>query len=94
MKIKFEVEKIFKGKTYYPGVEYEMSLDEANAIVNQTKYAHIVVDNPVIVSKDEELTEEEIKNLKDDEVIEVETPKVIYEEVEKPKKKKKEIKKD
>lgn len=93
MKIKFEVEKTYKNKTYYPGIEYEMSEEMAKDILSKTKFAHIVADGPVIVSKDEELTEE-IKNLKDDEVIEVETSKVIFEEVEKPKKKKKEIKKD
>lgn len=94
MKIKFEVEKTYKNKTYYPGIEYEMSEEMAKDILSKTKFAHIVADGPVIVSKDEELTEEEIKNLKDDEIIEIETSEVIFEEVEKPKKKKKEIKKD
>lgn len=96
MKIVFDVEKRDEttGKTYYPGTEYEMSEEKAAKILAQTKYVHLVVDGPIIVSKVEELTEEEIKNLKDDEVIEVETSEVIFEEVEKPKKKKKEIKKD
>lgn len=89
MKIVFDVEKTYKNKTYYPGIEYEMSEEMAKDILSKTKFAHIVADGPIIVSKIEDFTEEEIKNLKDDEVIEVETSEVILEDVKTKSKRKK-----
>ena len=62
MKVVFDVEKRDEasGKTYFPGVVYEMSEEKANAIVNQTKHAHIVVDNPIV--RPVENSVEEVEN--------------------------------
>lgn len=81
MKIKFEVEKIYKGKTYYPNIEYEMSEEMAKDILSKTKFAHEV-------GTEVECFENVDSFPKGPFVDNVEK------EVEKPKKKKKEIKKD
>ena len=42
MKVKFKVEKDYKGKKYYPNIEYVFDDDTGKDILSKTKYAEKV----------------------------------------------------
>lgn len=44
MKVKFKVEKDYKGKKYYPNIEYVVDDDTGKDILSKTKYAEVVQD--------------------------------------------------
>ena len=48
MKVKFKVEKDYKGKRYYPNIEYVVDDETAKDILSKTKYAQKVEESPVI----------------------------------------------
>lgn len=57
MKIKFKVEKDYKGKKYYPNIEYVIPVEMANDILSKTKYAEKVEEiqkSPVMTGNEEQ----------------------------------------
>lgn len=58
MKVKFKVEKDYKGKRYYPNIEYVVNDETAKDILSKTKYAEVVEENAII---EDEVSEEVVQ---------------------------------
>ena len=56
MKIKLKVVKDYKGKRYYPNIEYVVDDETAKDILSKTKYAEKVEKSPVIEEESPVLT--------------------------------------
>lgn len=57
MKIKFKVEKDYKGKKYYPNIEYVIPVEKAKDILSKTKYAEKVEEvqeSPLMTGNEEQ----------------------------------------
>ena len=59
MKVKLKVEKNYKGKTYYPNIEYVEDEETIKDILSKTKYAEVVEEkSPVISGLEEQKVDE------------------------------------
>lgn len=58
MKVKFKVEKDYKGKRYYPNIEYVLDDETGKDILSKTKYAEKVEDRPFKSGNEEQKADE------------------------------------